>query len=60
MLSNQPFETFCTNLFGHGLDPYGNLESVHDGVHLRLGGRHGHMSHVSHAAFDPVFWLHHV
>ena len=33
-----------------------NLEAIHDHVHVVLGG---HMSVVSQAAFDPVFWLHH-
>ncbi len=32
------------------------MESVHDGVHVWMGGT---MSEVPVAAFDPVFWAHH-
>ncbi|TFK74620.1 Di-copper centre-containing protein [Pluteus cervinus] len=35
-----------------------SLESIHDTVHVLLGGA-GHMSSVPVAAFDPIFWLHH-
>ncbi|EEP82835.1 predicted protein [Uncinocarpus reesii 1704] len=35
-----------------------NLESIHDGIHVAVGGN-GHMSAVPWSAFDPVFWLHH-
>lgn len=42
----------------------GNLESVHGGYHVSIGGDGsqgavGWMSAVWTAAFDPVFWLHH-
>lgn len=33
-----------------------NLEAIQDHVHFLVGG---HMSVVSQAAFDPIFWLHH-
>ncbi|KAL1581857.1 hypothetical protein WHR41_09494 [Cladosporium halotolerans] len=33
-----------------------NLEAIHDLVHVLVGG---HMSVISQAAFDPIFWLRH-
>lgn len=39
------------------------LEGVHNGVHNNVGGLtnpQGHMGTVDYAAFDPIFWLHHV
>ena len=37
------------------------LEKVHDGIHLTIGGQNGgHMKIFSVAAFDPIFLLHHV
>lgn len=40
---------------------YGSLESIHDTIHEKVGGRGppGHMARVPYAAFDPAFWLHH-
>lgn len=35
-----------------------SIEALHDTVHNTLGDG-GHMSWLSVAAFDPVFWLHH-
>ena len=35
-----------------------SLESIHDGVHVDVGGS-GHMGDPAVAAFDPIFWLHH-
>jgi tyrosinase len=32
------------------------LESIHDGVHVWVGGT---MSEIPVAAFDPIFWAHH-
>jgi tyrosinase len=32
------------------------LESIHDGIHVWVGGT---MSDISVAAYDPVFWAHH-
>lgn len=39
---------------------YDSLENVHDVVHTLVGGGRGHMSHVAVAAFDPIFFWHHV
>ncbi|KEQ72123.1 Di-copper centre-containing protein [Aureobasidium namibiae CBS 147.97] len=36
-----------------------SLESIHDGIHSSVGNN-GHMTYLDYAAFDPVFWLHHV
>ncbi|KAI5244883.1 Di-copper centre-containing protein [Aureobasidium subglaciale] len=36
-----------------------SLESLHDGIHSSVGNN-GHMTYLDYAAFDPVFWLHHV
>lgn len=44
-LANPDFPTFQTQ-----------LESLHDGVHVWVGGT---MSDISVAAYDPVFWAHH-
>ena len=41
-------------------DSYGSLEGIHNTYHNWIGGKGGHMSEVSVAAFDPVFWFHHV
>jgi len=35
-----------------------SLESIHDTVHVDVGGQ-GHMGDPAVAAFDPIFWLHH-
>ena len=42
-----------------------SLESIHNTIHTTAGGPGtktvvgGHMTYLSTAAFDPVFWLHH-
>lgn len=36
---------------------FGNLEDVHNVIHLRFSP--GHMTPPAVAAFDPIFWLHH-
>eukprot|EP00884_Botryococcus_braunii_P010571 jgi/Botrbrau1/19515/Bobra.0035s0015.1 len=38
---------------------YANIESVHDSVHVLVGGNGGHMAYNEVAAFDPIFFLHH-
>ncbi|PGH19033.1 hypothetical protein AJ79_00067 [Helicocarpus griseus UAMH5409] len=39
---------------------YQSLESIHNNVHLFVGGdNNGHMTQVPVASFDPFFWLHH-
>ncbi len=45
VLSNHDFLTFQTQ-----------LESIHDGVHVWVGGT---MGDVPTAAYDPLFWAHH-
>jgi tyrosinase len=45
VLGNRDFFTFQTQ-----------LESLHDGVHVWVGGT---MGDISVAAYDPVFWAHH-
>jgi tyrosinase len=35
-----------------------SLESIHDTIHVDVGGR-GHMGDPAVAAFDPIFWMHH-
>ena len=45
VLRNRDFFTFQTQ-----------LESLHDGVHVWVGGT---MADISVAAYDPVFWAHH-
>jgi tyrosinase len=39
---------------------YDNFESVHDQVHVGVGGsNNGDMTIIAVSAFDPSFWLHH-
>ncbi|KAF8500075.1 hypothetical protein BU17DRAFT_72138 [Hysterangium stoloniferum] len=56
------YNTFSHDAAG-GLDagPGGleNIEAIHNQIHV-LAGRNGHMGVVDYAAFDPIFWLHHV
>ncbi|KAF2495650.1 Di-copper centre-containing protein [Lophium mytilinum] len=37
-----------------------SLESVHDIVHMTIGGEGGHMSNVPYSSFDPIFMFHHL
>ncbi|KAA8563987.1 hypothetical protein EYC84_011986 [Monilinia fructicola] len=41
------------------VSPGPSLENPHGAVHVAVGGDYGHMSQLSYAAFDPIFWLHH-
>lgn len=45
VLANRDFLTFQTQ-----------LESIHDGVHMWVGGS---MESIATAAYDPIFWAHH-
>jgi tyrosinase len=45
VLENRDFLTFQTQ-----------LESIHDGVHVWVGGT---MGDIATAAYDPIFWAHH-
>ncbi|KAG0650056.1 Polyphenol oxidase 1 [Hyphodiscus hymeniophilus] len=36
-----------------------SIESVHGNVHVAVGGNYGHMTQLSYAGFDPIFYLHH-
>ncbi|KAI0136498.1 hypothetical protein BJ170DRAFT_677371 [Xylariales sp. AK1849] len=38
---------------------YDSVESLHDTIHLDLGGDFGHMAIIAYSSFDPVFFLHH-
>ncbi|KAK2011866.1 Di-copper centre-containing protein [Colletotrichum eremochloae] len=38
---------------------WGSIEDIHNAIHNYSGGG-GHMSDPAIAAFDPIFWLHHV
>jgi tyrosinase len=42
------------------LDFTHQLENYHNNVHVWTGGHEGHMSDINFAAFDPIFWAHHV
>jgi tyrosinase len=37
----------------------GQLEQLHNNVHVWVGGENGHMGDIQLAAFDPIFWAHH-
>lgn len=60
--SGQPYSDFSTEARLDGANKgtkslnLSNSEAIHDHVHVLVGG---HMSVVSQAAFDPIFWLHH-
>lgn len=36
------------------------VEQLHNNVHIWVGGRDGHMGQIPFAAYDPIFWAHHV
>ncbi|KAK6508807.1 hypothetical protein TWF481_003576 [Arthrobotrys musiformis] len=36
-----------------------SVESIHDGIHVWVGGSLGHMTSVPYSSFDPIFFLHH-
>ncbi|TAQ87719.1 hypothetical protein B7494_g3943 [Chlorociboria aeruginascens] len=41
------------------ISPGPSFEQPHGAVHSAIGGQYGHMSQLSFAGFDPIFWLHH-
>ncbi|CAD6503403.1 BgTH12-03068 [Blumeria graminis f. sp. triticale] len=47
------------NIFSSTSTPGSSIEAVHNTVHSAIGARYGHMSYLSYAAYDPLFWLHH-
>ncbi|ESZ90589.1 hypothetical protein SBOR_9022 [Sclerotinia borealis F-4128] len=55
----QPYNQFSNK--GNRGPGFGNIESIHDTVHVTVGGLvySGHMSIVPVAAYDPIFWFHH-
>jgi tyrosinase len=68
LLFSQPdLNYFSGSLWDDGqiVFPYDNLESIHDSVHIAIGGEldnntvRGTMWYINSAAFDPVFWMHH-
>jgi len=60
--TNRLFSIDSWSLFSnHSTDTGGSsssLESIHDSIHVLVGGS-GHMAVVPVAAFDPIFFLHH-
>ncbi|KAJ0325697.1 hypothetical protein COL5a_007203 [Colletotrichum fioriniae] len=64
------YATFATTEYGdNDLNPppatgWSSLEFLHNCIHVWTGGEYaspgmGHMSDLTVAAFDPIFWLHH-
>ncbi|KAI1006701.1 hypothetical protein K3495_g1516 [Podosphaera aphanis] len=47
------------NGFGSTGTPGTSIENIHNSLHSYVGARYGHMSYLSYAAYDPIFWLHH-
>lgn len=47
------------NLHDYG-DFSDGLEDIHNRIHSWVGGRCGDMSYIVFAAYDPIFWSHHV
>ncbi|CAG8468901.1 6113_t:CDS:2 [Dentiscutata erythropus] len=43
-----------------GTSHFASIETVHDTLHLIVGGLGGHMAYADIAAFDPMFYFHHV
>lgn len=37
-----------------------SVESLHDAIHVAVGGFFGHMAIIGYSAFEPFFWLHHL
>lgn len=71
-LQDQVYQLFtqCTSYQGFSNDNTGgcssSLEGIHNTVHTTSGGpgtssvpTGGHMTYLSLASFDPMFWLHH-
>ena len=58
LLTRQPnYGPFASNAFVQDRDnDYGNIESIHDGVHGMIGGW---MGLIGYSSFDPIFFLHH-
>jgi tyrosinase len=52
------FSNHTWNSIHPGQGTLTSLESIHDSVHVDVGGS-GHMGDPAVAAFDPIFWLHH-
>ena len=61
LFSQGNYSYFSTKMIITGGDPgnYGNVESIHDDVHVQVGGQGGWMFDPPVAGFDPIFWLHH-
>jgi tyrosinase len=38
---------------------FDSIESLHDTIHLAVGGINGHMTIIAYSSFDPLFILHH-
>jgi tyrosinase len=57
----QQFNAFSNRAWTNGNNPsqFTSVESIHDEIHVVMGGRYGHMTWVEYSSFDPVFWLHH-
>ncbi|KAM3065503.1 hypothetical protein ACMFMF_010988 [Clarireedia jacksonii] len=55
------FDAFSNHQWAPGNAPgtYGSIEDVHNSLHSETGGG-GQMGDPDYAAFDPLFWLHHV
>jgi hypothetical protein len=60
--SKQPWGVISTAQYGvkTARQNTDSFESVHDEIHGTAGGNEGWMGYLDVAAFDPIFWLHHV
>lgn len=47
------------NAFGSTATPGISIENIHNSLHGSVGAKYGHMSYLSYAGYDPIFWLHH-
>ncbi|EMD35087.1 hypothetical protein CERSUDRAFT_116584 [Gelatoporia subvermispora B] len=62
LVTLKTWDTFSNHTTNRGSDDRASsLESVHDSVHVLIGGYdpRGHMAVTETAGFDPIFWLHH-
>jgi tyrosinase len=61
LFSIPSFREFSNTAFSAGGQPnsWTSIESIHNEIHVNIGGDLGHMTLVDYSAFDPIFWLHH-
>lgn len=59
LTSEKDYTTFSTHSLPGRPRGYNNIETVHNTIHVAVGGDRGHMTYVPWSAYDPIFWIHH-